>query len=77
MQHDAATEAAIAAVIEAELTARGRCCRSCTRAGAFGHVPEAALPMIAEALNIGAGRGAWGDDLLPRFPRRARAGARW
>ena len=34
-------------------TAKGRCCRSCTRCRhTFGHVPRAAIPVIAEALNL-------------------------
>ena len=48
------TEAAIAAAIEAELDREGPLLPILHGLQeAFGHVPEAALPMIADALNIG------------------------
>lgn len=54
MLDDVATEAAIAAAIEAELTREGPLLPILHRIQhQFGHVPEIALPMIAEALNIG------------------------
>ena len=52
--NDVATESAIAAAIEAEKTREGPLLPILHRIQeALGHVPEAALPMIAEALNIG------------------------
>ena len=51
--HDV-TEAAITALIEAELVREGPLLPILHRLqSAFGHIPEAAVPMIAEALNIG------------------------
>lgn len=51
---DVATEAAIAAAIEAESDREGPLLPILHRIQhALGHVPEAALPMIADALNIG------------------------
>lgn len=54
MLDDHATEAAIAAAIEAERSREGPLLPILHRIQhQFGYVPEAALPMIAEALNIG------------------------
>jgi len=54
MADQTVTEAAIAALIEAELAREGPLLPILhALQAAFGHVPEAALPMIAEALNIG------------------------
>ncbi|MCB1355981.1 MAG: NAD(P)H-dependent oxidoreductase subunit E [Maritimibacter sp.] len=53
MQDDVATEAATLAAIEAESGSEGPLLPILHRIQhALGHVPEAALPMIADALNI-------------------------
>ncbi|HCQ65158.1 MAG TPA: formate dehydrogenase [Rhodobacteraceae bacterium] len=54
MLDDVATETAIAAAIEAEVSREGPLLPILHRIQhLFGYVPEVALPMIAEALNIG------------------------
>lgn len=54
MAHQTETETAVAAAIEAEATREGPLLPILHRLQhQLGYVPEAALPMIAEALNIG------------------------
>ncbi len=75
MQADVATEAAIAAVIEAEATREGPLLPILhALQHRFGHVPEAALPMIAAALNIGRAEVHGVMSFYPDFRARPVAG---
>ena len=75
MQDDVVTEAAIAAVIEAEVAREGPLLPILHKLQhMFAHVPETALPMIAEALNIGRAEVHGAMSFYPDFRTRPAQG---